>query len=140
MNGKTVLNLKSPAAMNIETFREYCLSLPGVVERMPFLSLADPHSRNVQVFYVGSKWFCFVDIEEFAYCSVKSDRVEELRSLYAGARPAWHMNKRHWISLEFGSDLSDARIRELVAHSHALVFASLTRREREEIETGAILR
>lgn len=46
--------------MNVEEFREYCLSLPGVSEKMPFPNVADRYSRDVLCFYVGDKWFCFV--------------------------------------------------------------------------------
>ena len=44
--------------MNVEEFREYCLSFKGVQEKMPFLDVADQYSRDVLCFYVGSKWFC----------------------------------------------------------------------------------
>ena len=46
--------------MNVEEFREYCLSLKGVEEKMPFVNVADRYSRDVLCFYVGDKWFCFV--------------------------------------------------------------------------------
>ena len=51
--------------MNIEEFREYCLSLKGVREKMPFLNVPDKYSRDVLCFYVAGKWFCFVNIEVF---------------------------------------------------------------------------
>ena len=54
--------------MNVEEFREYCLSLPGVSEKMPFPNVADRYSRDVLCFYVGDKWFCFVNIEVFDFC------------------------------------------------------------------------
>ena len=41
--------------MNVEEFREYCLSLPGVSEKMPFPNVADRYSRDVLCFYVGDK-------------------------------------------------------------------------------------
>ena len=45
--------------MKVEEFREYCLSLKGVEEKMPFVNVADRYSRDVLCFYVGDKWFCF---------------------------------------------------------------------------------
>ena len=42
--------------MNVEEFREYCLSLKGVEEKMPFVNVADRYSRDVLCFYVGDKW------------------------------------------------------------------------------------
>ena len=43
--------------MNVEEFREYCLSLKGVEEKMPFVNVADRYSRDVLCFYVGDKWW-----------------------------------------------------------------------------------
>ena len=56
--------------MNVEEFREYCLSLKGVEEKMPFVNVADRYSRDVLCFYVGDKWFCFVNIEVFDFCGI----------------------------------------------------------------------
>ena len=122
--------------MNIEDFRNYCLSLPHVTEKMPFTTVKDPYSRNVLCFYIGCKWFCYVNIEVFDRCCLKSnpDIAEELRMRYNGIRPAWHMNKRHWNDVYFNQDVSDAMIRELVCESYRLVLASLTKKEREVLE------
>lgn len=60
--------------MNVEEFREYCLSLKGVEEKMPFVNVADRYSRDVLCFYVGDKWFCFVNVEVFDFCCIKATR------------------------------------------------------------------
>ena len=39
--------------MNIEEFKEYCLSLKGVHEKMPFSNIPDKYSRDVLCFYVA---------------------------------------------------------------------------------------
>ena len=89
--------------MNVEEFREYCLSLPGVSEKMPFPNVADRYSRDVLCFYVGDKWFCFVNIEVFDFCCIKCRPEEstELRARYEGVKPGWHMNKKYWNSVYF---------------------------------------
>ncbi len=101
--------------MNIEEFRTYCLSFKGVHEKMPFGKAASEYDRNILVFYVLEKWFCFVNVDRFDFCNIKCDPEthEELKERYEGIRPAYHMNKKHWISVCFGSDLSDELIREL---------------------------
>lgn len=53
--------------MNIEEFREYCLSFKGVHEKMPFPNVPDKYSRDILCFYVADKWFCFVNIEIFDF-------------------------------------------------------------------------
>ena len=72
--------------MNIELFREYCLSLPNVTEKMPFTKVKDRYSQSVLCFYIGSKWFCYGNIEVFDRCCVKStpEEAEQLRERYVG--------------------------------------------------------
>ncbi len=122
--------------MNVEEFRDYCLSFQGATEKMPFTTQKDAYSRDVLCFYIGSKWFCYVNITEFDRCCVKMtpDRAESLRLQYDGIRPAWHMNKRLWSDVYFNSDVSDSCIKELVADSYRLVRQSLTKKEQALLE------
>ena len=110
--------------MNIEEFREYCLSLNGVYEKMPFTNVPDKYSRDVLCFYVGSKWFCFVNIEVFDFCCIKCDPNEsgELQARYSGITPGWHMNKKYWISVYFNHDVPDNKIKELIKQSYDIVY------------------
>ncbi len=52
-----------------------------------------------------------------------------------GIRPGWHMNKKYWISVYFEQDVPDSLIRELVKASYDLVAGSLTKKEREELDS-----
>lgn len=121
--------------MNVEEFRNYCLSLSNVTEKMPFLTVKDAYSRNVLCFYIGSKWFCYVNIEVFDRCCLKStpEDADELRERYEGIRPAWHMNKRMWNDVYFNSDVPDKKIKELVKTSYRLVWNALSKKERETL-------
>lgn len=123
--------------MNIEDFRDFCLSLKGVNDKMPFDKAASEYDRNLLVFCVADKWFCFVNIDRFDFCNIKCapDLIATLRERYAGVRPGYHMNKKHWISVYFGEDVPDTVIMELVKHSYKLVVASLPAREREMLES-----
>ena len=122
--------------MNIEEFRNYCLSLPYVTEKMPFPTVKDTYSRNVLCLYVGSKWFCYVNIEVFDRCCLKSkpEDTEELREQYQGIRPAWHMNKRMWNDVYFNSDVPDKKIEELVKTSYQLVWGALSNKEHKALQ------
>lgn len=66
--------------MNIEDFRAYCLSFKGVHEKMPFEKATSDYDRNLLVFYVVEKWFCFVNIDVFDFCNIKCDpqQIEDL--------------------------------------------------------------
>ena len=122
--------------MNIEDFRVYCLSFKGVTEKMPFSKAASEYDRNLLVFSVLDKWFCFVNVDVFDFCDLKCDpeRIVELQEHYQGIRPGYHMNKKHWISVCFNQDVPDSKIRELVRQSYDIVVASLTKKQREELE------
>lgn len=121
--------------MNIEDFRSYCLSFKGVHDKFPFGKAAAEYDRNLLVFYVFDKWFCFVNVDVFDFCTIKcpAGEADELQALYEDVRPAYHMNKKHWISVCFNRRLSDGKIREMVRRSYELVVNTLPRKQREEL-------
>lgn len=122
--------------MNIEDFRTYCLSFRGVHEKMPFDKATSEYDKNLLVFCVADKWFCFVNIDVFDFCNLKCrpEQTEELRDKYEGIRPGYHMNKKHWISVYFDSDVPDETIKELVKQSYDIVVASLSKKEKETLQ------
>lgn len=121
--------------MNIEEFRNYCLSLPGVEETMPWATDRNAYNRGLLCFSVVGKWFCFVQIDEFAFCNLKCppELAEELRETYEGIRPGWHMNKRHWNSVYFDSDVPDPKLLELVRLAYDTVVTKLPKALREQL-------
>ncbi len=123
--------------MNIEDFRAYCLSFKGAHEKMPFDKATSKYDHNLLVFCVLDKWFCFVNIDVFDFCDIKCvpEQVEELQERYEGIRPGYHMNKKHWISVYFNRNVPDSKIKELVRQSYDLVVASLTKKQREALDT-----
>lgn len=122
--------------MNIEEFRAYCLSFKGVHDKMPFEKATSEYDRNLLVFYVLDKWFCFVNIDVFDFCNIKCDaeQIEELQDRYEGIKPGYHMNKKHWISVYFNKDVSDKTIIDLVKQSYEIVVSSLPKQERETLQ------
>jgi predicted DNA-binding protein (MmcQ/YjbR family) len=113
--------------MDIETFRKYCLSFNGAMEKLPFEKATSQYDKDLLVFYVAEKWFCFVNIDKFDFCDLKCDPQEsrELQEKYQGIRPGYHMNKEHWISAYFNSDVPDSVIKELVRKSYELIVKGL---------------
>ena len=109
--------------MNIEEFRQHCLSLNGVTEKMPFDKANNDYDRNLLVFSIGDKWFCFVNIEVFDFCNLKSapDVSADLQAEYEAVKPGYHMNHKHWISVYFNQDIPDKRIFELIDDAYQRV-------------------
>ncbi|MBF1446956.1 MAG: MmcQ/YjbR family DNA-binding protein [Prevotella nigrescens] len=120
--------------MYIETFRNHCPSLKGVTEKMPFNKATSEYDRNLLVFSIGDKWFCFVNIEAFDFCDLKSspDVSVLLQAEFEAVRPRYHMNHRHWISIYFNQDMIDECILELVDDAYHRVLSSLPKREQEK--------
>ena len=121
--------------MNVEDFRNFCLSLPQVVENAPW---TDPKYQNLITFTVGGKWFCLLHLES-KRCNVKCapERVVELQSRYQGVQPAWHMNKTHWVTLVLESDVPDREIEDILRRAYGLIVSRLPKSRRQELGLAA---
>lgn len=110
--------------MNIEEFREYCLSLPGTVEKLPFQKFKG--AENVLVFYVRGKMYCLIDIDRFDHCTLKCqpEYIGELKASYEGVTAPYNGNPKYWIGIAFGSDVDDELIRKLIENSYSIVNGS----------------
>lgn len=107
--------------MNIEEFREFCLSLPGSSEKMPFQAFRA--AQSILAFYVGGKIFCFFDIDKFDICTIKcaTDMIDELKARYNAVDAPYNMSPRHWISIRFNDDMPDEEIKLHVQESYKLL-------------------
>lgn len=66
--------------MNVEEFRDFCLSFPDTQEDMPFKGFFK-NSHSILIFYVGKKMFCLFDLEKFDRYTLKCELklINELR-------------------------------------------------------------
>lgn len=55
---------------------------------------------------------------DFYNLKVKPDYSQDLCEMYSGIRPGYHMNKRHWISVDYYGDAPDRLQKELIFHSY----------------------
>src|SRR5215470_14933870 len=109
--------------MDLELFREYCLRKPGATEDMPF-------GEDVLVFRVGAKMFALAPLDEVpatANLKCDPDLALELRDRYEQVRPGYHMNKKHWNTVEIESGIPEAELRRMIDHSYDLVVQSQQR-------------
>lgn len=118
--------------MNIEEFRMFCLKLQGTTEDFPF-------DENTLVFKVMGKMFALTGLNNESFTvNLKCDPAyaEELREKYSSIVPGWHMNKKHWNTVNFEQgELKDALLTELIVHSYDLVVSKLTNKLKEELKT-----
>ena len=106
--------------MNIESIRDYCLSLPATSEYFPF-------DETTLAFRVADKIFAMIDLEDTEWFVLKCDPdyAVELRESHPEITGAWHMNKKHWITIRAGSSVDAKLVDELVTDSYLLVVESL---------------
>ncbi|PIB36478.1 MmcQ-like protein [Reichenbachiella sp. 5M10] len=114
--------------MNIEEFRAYCLSKPGVTEGFPF-------DESTLVFKVMNKLFALTNIDDFVSINLKCDPelALELREQYSSVQPGYHMNKKHWNTVTVGQDASDQHVFEWTDHSYQLIVDKLPKKLKEEL-------
>lgn len=110
--------------MDIEAFREFCLSLEDVTEEQPF-------GPNTLVYKVKGKMFALTRLEMFESINLKCDpeMAVELRERYPAVQPGYHMNKQHWNTVLMDNSLPDALIREWITASYGLVRKKLPKKK-----------
>ncbi|HEY2710990.1 MAG TPA: MmcQ/YjbR family DNA-binding protein [Chthoniobacterales bacterium] len=110
--------------MDLEAFRDYCLAKAGASEDMPF-------GPDTIVFKVQKKMFALASLEAVpprVNLKCNPELALELRDLYEEIRPGYHMNKKHWNTIELNGRIPAVEIRKMIDHSYDLVVA---RRGRE---------
>lgn len=120
--------------MNIEEFRNYCLSKKAVTEEFPF-------DEDTLAFKVMGKIFALTSLkkwEEGDYSinlKCNPELAIELREKYPDdVYPGYHMNKKHWntVTIQY-TQLSEKYIKHLINHSYELVTSKLTKKQREKL-------
>ncbi len=121
--------------MDIEQLRAYCLGKRGAYEDFPF-------DETTLCFRVGGKIFAIVNLaDERLSVNLKCEPqyALELRERYEEVRPGWHMNKKHWNTVDFEGRLSDVLLRQLIDHSYEQVMRTLSRAQRAALEEEDLL-
>lgn len=117
--------------MNVEEFRNYCLSKKGATESFPF----DQHTL---VFKVMGKMFALCALERIptqVNLKCDPDRSVELRSTYDGRIiKGYHMSGLHWNTLLIEDNIPHTLLLELIDHSYELVVDKLTKKLKAELD------
>jgi len=115
--------------MNIEEFREYCISKPGATEEFPF-------DETTLVFKVAGKMFALTDLEDDFKISIKCDpeKAIELREQYPDSvMPAYHMSKKHWNMIYIDGRIPDNKLFEWIDDSYKLVIGKLPKLKQKNL-------
>ncbi len=94
----------------------------------------NPFGPQTNVYRVGEKIFALINVDGGHTITLKTLPEEgvALRSQYESVGPGYHMNKRHWITIELTEPM--AELDELIAESHRLVFESLPKKRQVELD------
>ena len=111
--------------------RAYCLSQPSAVEDFPF-------GDDVAVFKVIGKVFALLPVGGTPQISLKCDPnlAMMLRETYPTVTPGYHLNKKHWNTVDVDGSIPDDEIKEMIEHSYAQVVKGLSKAEREQLKAG----
>lgn len=114
--------------MNIEELRDYCLELKGVTEEFPF-------GPETMVYKVKGKVFLLTSLDSVQLSfNVKCDpeNAIELREHYSAVVPGYHMNKKHWNTVNVNGSVPDKMLYQWILDSYQLVIKSLPKKLRED--------
>ena len=127
--GTRVRAAPRPQTVTPAALRRCCLGLTGAVEEFPF-------GPENSVFKVSGKIFALSPLRARPLrVSLKCEPglAEQLRASYAAIGPGYHLNKRHWNTIQLDGSIPDAMIREMIEDSYDLVVARLPRATREAL-------
>ena len=121
--------------MDLESLRNYCLSKKSASEDMPF-------GEDTLVFRVLGKIFALTSLDtegvnpdKLQGCRVNlkcnPDYAIELREKFEDIQPGYHMNKKHWNTVNCENGLDSALIKSLIDHSYELIVQSMTKAQRD---------
>jgi len=112
----------------VDRVRRACAELPGTTVDNVF-------GDDVDVFRVANKMFALVG-ERAVTLKSTPDESEALRAAHQWIRPGYHMNKRHWITVELDARSDPAEVDELIEESYRLVVERLPKHQRPGSEQG----
>ena len=116
--------------MNLESLREYCLSLPNATEKMQWECL---------LFCVGGKMFVLAPLEPDTYkfsFKVGEERYAELLER-EGVMPAPYLARAKWVAVEEYNTIAPPELREYIREGYELVLAKLPKKVRLELSEPA---
>jgi predicted DNA-binding protein (MmcQ/YjbR family) len=113
----------------LEEFRQHCLSKPGTTEELPFDDIT-------LVYKVMGKMFALAGGRDNSTVNLKGDPDELLdrRARYEDVQPGYHMNKKHWVTVQLDGSVPRAELLSWVDASYNVIVAALPKKVRAELE------
>ena len=112
--------------MDIDSIRNYCLSLPHATE--------DIQWGNDLLFRISGKIFAGMSLDPPHSLSFKCtpEKFDELIE-FEGIIPAPYTARNKWVMLERLDALNDSEIKRLIKNSYEMIFSKLTKKLQAEL-------
>jgi predicted DNA-binding protein (MmcQ/YjbR family) len=120
------------AAMDIESVRSFCLSLPHVDEKVQW--------GNDLLFRIGEKMFAVVSLEPASdHCMSFKCTPEKFAELVEqeGIFPAPYVARYHWVALKRFDALPERDLKQLLRTAYELVHEKLPAKIKRQLEKKA---
>lgn len=114
--------------MDIETLRDFCISIKGSEECLPFDDVT-------LVYKVMGKMFALIPLDtDVLSISVKCNPeiALELRERFMAVEGAYHFNRKYWNTLYLNKDMNDTEIEKWILHSVDEVICKLPKVTRDK--------
>lgn len=108
------------AADRLDYWRQRCLAKLGSSEETPF-------GPDVLVYKVAGKMFASLSVNTPLTINLKCDPQEAmiLRASFAAVIPGYHMNKKHWNTIDLSAELDEDLLAGWLDDSYDLVVKGL---------------
>jgi len=114
--------------MELQSLIDHCLAKKAAKQEFPF-------DDSTMVLKVAGKIFALINLNAPYSINLKCEPeyALALRERYEAVTPGYHMNKKHWNTIELESDVSDKLLLELVDHSYEQVVRRLPKAEYKKL-------
>lgn len=108
--------------MNIEEFRDFCISMDGVTEKTPFGKFARRYD-SLLVSYVLDHMFCMADMDDFTSVSFRStpEEIARITERYSAVTTPVNKAMKFWLRVNLNEDMPDSVIYSCVRRAYDII-------------------
>ncbi|NIE97248.1 hypothetical protein F3J02_12280 [Acinetobacter sp. Tr-809] len=121
--------------MNDDKLEQYALEYG---QQLAFSIQSQPFGPDCEVFKVFDKVFMLIGAYSgklLVTIKCKPEKSLEYQELYPSISAGYHMNKKHWISIASGHEITADLLQDLIKDSYDLVVGKLPLKDRKRIQS-----
>ncbi|USA45884.1 MmcQ/YjbR family DNA-binding protein [Acinetobacter sp. C26M] len=107
-------------------------------QQLAFSIQSQPFGPDCEVFKVFDKVFMLIGAYSgklLVTIKCKPEKSLEYQELYPSISAGYHMNKKHWISIASGHEITADLLQDLIKDSYDLVVGKLPLKDRKRIQS-----